>query len=240
VFDTEEAPVLLPAPVEGYLPVYARAKVHSDHHIQVGKALYSVPGDLIGRHVDVRADRRLVKVFYAGQLIKCHGRTKIGGRVTDPADLPSEKTDYAMRDIESQKTKARRRGQQSASSSRPCWRARCRGRGCVSSTLCSVPVTATSPNPLSTGSAPPPTNSSSTARATATANAPPSPPPTDCRALPLTPASPVGEHHQADLTTLTSGPMYLARARSLAAGGRHSWPSIPTSSGATRNAPVPR
>lgn len=111
VFDTEEAPLLLAAPVEVYdLPVYSRAKVHRDHHIQVGKALYSVPGDLIGRHVDVRADRRIVKVFYAGQLIKCHGRTKVGGRVTDPADLPSERTDYAMRDIESQKTKAHRRG----------------------------------------------------------------------------------------------------------------------------------
>ena len=111
VFDTEEAPVLLPAPAEAYdLPTYTRAKVHRDHHIQVGKALYSVPGDLIGRHVEVRADSRLVKVFLAGQLVKCHPRTKAGGRVTDPADLPAHKTDYAMRDIESQKTKARQRG----------------------------------------------------------------------------------------------------------------------------------
>jgi hypothetical protein len=52
----------------------------------------------------------VVKVFYGGQLIKCHPRTKVGGRVTDPADLPSERTDYAMRDISSQKAKAHRRG----------------------------------------------------------------------------------------------------------------------------------
>ncbi len=111
VFDAEEAPLLLAAPVEVYdLPAYSRAKVHRDHHIQVGKALYSVPGDLIGRTVDVRADRRLVKIYLGGQLVKCHGRTRAGGRVTDPADLPSERTDYAMRDIESQKTKAHRRG----------------------------------------------------------------------------------------------------------------------------------
>jgi transposase len=111
VFETEEAPMLLAAPDQPYdLPTYIRAKVHRDHHIQVGKALYSVPGDLIGRHVDVRADRRVVKVFFAGQLIKCHGRTKIGGRVTDPADLPAERTDYAMRDIASQKANAHRRG----------------------------------------------------------------------------------------------------------------------------------
>ena len=111
VFEAEEAPLLLPAPTGIYdLPVYSKAKVHRDHHIQVGKALYSIPGDLIGRHVDVRADRRLVKVFLGGQLVKCHGRVPAGGRVTDPADLPSEKTDYAMRDIESQKRNASARG----------------------------------------------------------------------------------------------------------------------------------
>ena len=92
------------------LPIYTTAKVARDHHIQVAKALYSVPGDLIGSRVEVRADKRLVKVFSAGQLIKIHGRTKPGGRVTDPADLPSHKTDYAMRDIESQKAQAHRRG----------------------------------------------------------------------------------------------------------------------------------
>lgn len=111
VFTAEELPRLLPAPTADYdLPAYSTAKVARDHHIQVAKAIYSVPGDLIGCHVQVRADRRLVKVFSAGQLIKVHARTKVGGRVTDPADLPSEKTDYAMRDIESQKAQARRRG----------------------------------------------------------------------------------------------------------------------------------
>jgi hypothetical protein len=103
--------VLLAAPTAPYdLPVYKSAKVHRDHHIQVGKALYSVPGDLIGRTVQVRADSRLVKIFDRGQLVKCHGRLAAGGRVTDPADLPSATTDYAMRDIESQKTKAHGRG----------------------------------------------------------------------------------------------------------------------------------
>jgi hypothetical protein len=59
-----------------------------------------VPGNLIGHHVEVRADRALVKVFFRGQLIKVHPRTTPGGRITDPADLPSERTAYALRDIE--------------------------------------------------------------------------------------------------------------------------------------------
>jgi transposase len=112
VFEAQEAPVLLPAPTEVYdVPEYRDAKVHRDHHIQVGKALYSVPGDLIGATVKVTADSRLVKIYDRGQLVKTHGRLAAGGRVTDPADLPSEKTDYAMRDIESQRRKAHRLGE---------------------------------------------------------------------------------------------------------------------------------
>lgn len=101
VFAVEEAPRLLPGPISRYdLPIYATAKVHRDHHIEVAKALYSVPGDLIGTRVDVRADTNLVKVFSRGQLVKTHPRQKPGHRVTDPDDLPAEKTVYAMRDLD--------------------------------------------------------------------------------------------------------------------------------------------
>lgn len=101
MFATEEAERLLPAPTETYdLPVYVTAKVHRDHHIEVGRALYSVPGDLIGTRVEVRADRKLVKVFAKGRLVKVHPRMAPGHRSTDPDDLPAEKTAYAMRDLE--------------------------------------------------------------------------------------------------------------------------------------------
>jgi Mu transposase, C-terminal domain len=101
LFAVEEHPRLLPAPSGRYdLPVYATAKVHRDHHIEVAKALYSVPGNLIGSRVDVRADRSLVRIFARGQLVKVHPRQKPGGRSTDPDDLPADKTVYAMRDLE--------------------------------------------------------------------------------------------------------------------------------------------
>jgi hypothetical protein len=100
VFATEEAPKLLPAPTEAYdLPHYATAKVHRDHHIEVAKALYSVPGRLIGSRVEVRADRSLVRIFSRGVLVKVHPRQAPGHRSTDPEDLPGEKTVYAMRDL---------------------------------------------------------------------------------------------------------------------------------------------
>jgi transposase len=101
VFAAEEAPWLLPAPTELYdVPIYATAKVHRDHHIEVARSLYSVPGALIGSRVEVRADRTLVRIFHRGQLVKVHPRQQPGRRSTDPEDLPAAKTVYAMRDLD--------------------------------------------------------------------------------------------------------------------------------------------
>lgn len=41
----------------------------------------------------------ITRVFRRGQLIKVHPRQAPGHRSTDPADLPSEWTTYALRDI---------------------------------------------------------------------------------------------------------------------------------------------
>ena len=101
VFAIEEAGLLLPVPGWPYdLPTYPTPKVHRDRHIEVDKALYSIPGELIGQRVKVRADSKLIKVFHRGELIKIHPRVAPGKRHTDPEDLPAEKTVYAMRDID--------------------------------------------------------------------------------------------------------------------------------------------
>jgi len=110
-FATTEAPVLLPAPVASYdLPHYATPKVHRDHHVEVAKAIYSVPGNLIGKHLDARADKDLVKLFFRGQLVKVHPRQAPGGRATDPADLPEGTAIYALRDLERLKNMAAAHG----------------------------------------------------------------------------------------------------------------------------------
>lgn len=107
VFAEEEAPRLTETPADVYdLPIYPKPKVHRDHHIEVDKALYSVPGSLIGQWVSVRADSKLVKIFYRRELVKTHVRAAPGGRRTDPTDLPAEKSVYAMRDIETLKRRA--------------------------------------------------------------------------------------------------------------------------------------
>jgi transposase len=101
VFVTAEQPLLLAAPLLPYdLPIYAHPKVHRDHHVEVAKAIYSVPGHLIGHHVDARVDAQLVKIFWRGGLIKVHPRQPPGGRHTDPDDLPIGRDIYALRDLD--------------------------------------------------------------------------------------------------------------------------------------------
>jgi transposase len=93
VFAEHEAPRLLPAPVRGYrVPIYTEVKVHRDYHVQVDRALYSIPEHLLGQRIAARADEELVKLFHRGQLVKTHPRQPPGGRSTDPADLPAHKT----------------------------------------------------------------------------------------------------------------------------------------------------
>lgn len=100
-FTANEKELLLPAPVVPYdVPVFCHPLVHRDHHVEVLRAIYSVPGNLIGQTIMARADRSVVKLFAKGQLIKVHPRQAPGGRRTDPEDLPSERSTYALRDID--------------------------------------------------------------------------------------------------------------------------------------------
>jgi len=100
-FAVSEQGLLLPAPSAPYdVPVFSTPKVHRDHHVEVARAIYSVPGDLIGQTLAARADRSVVKLYAKGQLVKVHPRQAPGGRCTDPEDLPSERTTYALRDID--------------------------------------------------------------------------------------------------------------------------------------------
>lgn len=94
-----EASCLLPVPEPYDQPVFTKVKVHRDYHVEVAKALYSVPEQYLGQHLDARADSELVKLYSRGRLVKTHPRQPPGGRSTDRADLPEEKAGYALRDL---------------------------------------------------------------------------------------------------------------------------------------------
>jgi transposase len=99
MFTELEASCLLPAPEPYDQPIFTRVKVHRDYHVEIARALYSVPEGYLGRHLDARADSQLVKLYDHGRLIKTHPRKPPGGRSTDPDDLPREKAGYALRDL---------------------------------------------------------------------------------------------------------------------------------------------
>lgn len=101
VFAAEELPLLGLAPSEPFaVPSYTRPKVAPDRHVEVARALYSVPGEPVGQRILARADGTTVKLYWRGQLIKVHPHQEPGRRRTDPADLPGELTTYALRDLD--------------------------------------------------------------------------------------------------------------------------------------------
>ncbi|WP_153408011.1 IS21 family transposase [Nocardia macrotermitis] len=107
VFASDEHPKLKPLPDTVFdIPAWVNPKVAPDRHVQIAKALYSIPGDLVGQRLTARIDTATVKLYFRGELIKVHARVPAGRRQTDPADLPSELTAYAMRDLNTLQHKA--------------------------------------------------------------------------------------------------------------------------------------
>ncbi|WP_395475359.1 IS21 family transposase [Saccharopolyspora spinosa] len=81
VFATDEHPKLKPLPdTEFDIPAWAHPKVAPDRHVQLNRALYSVPGDLVGQRLTARVDTRTVKLYWRGELIKVHPVVEPGRR----------------------------------------------------------------------------------------------------------------------------------------------------------------
>lgn len=99
VFEAEEKPALQPLAKERFdPPEWKKCKVHPDHTVCFGKALYTVPTRHIGKTATVRGDSKLVRIYVSGELIKTRPRLKPGKKDIDYNDYPKEKAAYAMRD----------------------------------------------------------------------------------------------------------------------------------------------
>jgi transposase len=113
VFETVERAALQPLTAARFdPPVWAGCKVHPDHHLEFGKALYSLPTRHVGKRVWVRGDRTLVRIYWRDELVKTCPRQPPGGRCTDFTDYPPELAAYAMRDPDRMIGEARRHGEQ--------------------------------------------------------------------------------------------------------------------------------
>ena len=106
-FEAEEQPVLRSRPMTSYeIPLWAEPKVARDQHVQVAKALYSLPRHFVGRTLRARADQHTVRLYDGPTLVKTHARQPPGGRSTDPADFPAERSVYALRDVDALRRQA--------------------------------------------------------------------------------------------------------------------------------------
>lgn len=112
VFAAEEKTHLAPPPQARFdVPIWSTAKVHPDHHVQVARALYSVPTAYIGRELEARLDSTSVRLYSGAELVKVHRRVAPGKRSTDPADYPRTKTAYALRSVDALVAAARDKGE---------------------------------------------------------------------------------------------------------------------------------
>ncbi len=111
VFQREEASRLLPPPKDRFdVPTWTKALVHPDHHIQVQKALYSVPTKYLRQEVRVRVDSKTVRIYFKNAVIKEHHKVGPGQRVTDDNDYPVGKAPLARRSIDGIIAQAKERG----------------------------------------------------------------------------------------------------------------------------------
>ncbi len=110
VFDAVEKDALTPLPKAPFvLATWAKAKIGPDLHARVGKVLYSLPWQHIGKTADVRVTATMVQFFIGGELVKTHPR-KSWGKQTDFGDYPPEKIAFHMRTPVWCRTQAARTG----------------------------------------------------------------------------------------------------------------------------------
>ena len=82
-FDTKEKVQLLPLPAQPFeFATWSKAKVNIDYHVVVDNHFYSAPYSLIHRQLDVRLTEQTVELFYDGQRVAAHPRSRLPGQFT--------------------------------------------------------------------------------------------------------------------------------------------------------------
>jgi len=75
LFERIERPALRPLPMKPYeFAAWKKAKVNLDYHVQIERAFYSVPYQLIGKTVDVRLTKHGIEIFHRQRLVAAHVR----------------------------------------------------------------------------------------------------------------------------------------------------------------------
>lgn len=97
IFEELERAALKPLPVRPYeLALWARPTVAPDYHVQYDDHFYSVPYQLLGEKLDLRASETTVEVFQRGRRIASHLRSYVkGGYTTKTEHMPRGHREHA-------------------------------------------------------------------------------------------------------------------------------------------------
>ena len=97
-FEAIERAALRPLPPLKWEPmVWRRAKVHRDAHVSFDKRLYSVPWQLLGQQVWIRACAHTVAVYADDVRVATHSRRGTGYRSTVESHLPDHRGELRHR-----------------------------------------------------------------------------------------------------------------------------------------------
>ena len=97
-FENVERAQLRPLPLKWFEPVtWKEATVHPDVHIFFDRRLYSVPWNLLGQKVWVRATATTVAIFHDDRRVATHDRRGPGPRSTIESHLPAHRADLRHR-----------------------------------------------------------------------------------------------------------------------------------------------
>lgn len=111
LFEEIERAALLTLPVTRWDPVvWKKARVHSDSHVQVDGAFYSVPWPRLHREVWVRCTRDSIAVWDGDERLHTHARVGRGRRSTVSSHLPEHRGDLRYRSREHWVERARQLG----------------------------------------------------------------------------------------------------------------------------------
>jgi len=101
-YEKVDRPALKPLPANAY--EYFRLKkvpVNFDHHIEFEQHWYSVPHQLVGKKVEIRATAQTIEVLHAGKRIASHPRSYEQGKSTTLDEhRPKHHRDYSTRSPE--------------------------------------------------------------------------------------------------------------------------------------------
>jgi transposase len=83
LFAQIERAALRALPLQRYqFATWKKAKVHLDYHVEVERAYYSVPYQLIGKTVEVRLSAHTLEIYHRQQLVAAHLRVSSKGKYT--------------------------------------------------------------------------------------------------------------------------------------------------------------